>query len=167
MTTETATLETATLELTDVQWQIVHKIAQGLADQQFQIDPKKDGIETELKKILSYFVGQLRATNSASDNLGKQFFIYVEVLKRNSENIGHGKHNTSRYYTAIERVCKKPLSEYLTDPEKLFFILGWAIRLIRFYKNGESLDFRKVSNQKSTQPKATTTMAAAFEKLGF
>ncbi|WP_008308383.1 hypothetical protein [Leptolyngbya sp. PCC 6406] len=161
------TTEITPLELTDVQWQIAHKIAQELAEQQLQIDPQKDGIETEFKKVLSYLREKVISVDQKGENFSKTFSIYLEVLKKNSKSIGHGKHNTSNYHAAIEKACRKPLSNQ-DNPEKILVILGWAIRLIRYYKQGESLNSQKyLKKEKAGDSPSKTSMAAAFEKLGF
>lgn len=158
----------ATEELNDDQWKVVHDIAEKLADEQIKIDRSKDTIETEAKKILSYFVQAIGSKNSG-EHTGRVLFDYLDLLKKNSSKLGHGKTNTSNYYMAIESACKK-LKRFEDDPKIMSVVLGWSIRLIRFYKRGERVSVisgKTVGkHSKTTNPKQKTTMAAAFEKLG-
>ena len=155
-------------ELTEIHWKSVHKIAEKIAEEQFKIDPKGDGIQTELKKILSYFLGQLRAKSVTEEALGNYFFTYLDVLKRNSDDLGYGKHNTSRYYSVIQRVCKENIIQYQREPKTFLAILSWSARLIRYYKsNNYSPKSESRSQKKFSDKRSKTTMAAAFEKLGF
>lgn len=158
-----------TEELNDSQWKISHDIAEELANEQINIDRSKDTIETELKKILSYFVKTIES-KSSGEYTGRIFFDYLDLLKRNSSKLGHGKNNTSNYYKAIENACKR-LKQFEDNPKLMSIILGWSIRLIRFYKRGErvSISSEKTANKKSStaELKHKTAMAAAFEKLGF
>lgn len=136
--------------LSDEQWQIVHGIASTMAKEQIQIDKEigkeSDGLETELKKVVTYLYAilqkaeqtaswelEISKTKSKEPNVGAQFFTYLEQLVKYGKDIGHSK-TTSKYYRHINTICIKYLKKYQRSPSVILRILGWVARLIRYYK---------------------------------
>jgi hypothetical protein len=110
-----------TEDLTELQWQIAHAIAQTLV--------KEDTDVNELGKAIAY----LRAYANR-ENAGAKFFDYLKTLVRNGRQIGHSK-RTSEYYENIENTCSQYLKAYQDDAVTMLQILGWASRLMRYYKS--------------------------------
>src|SRR5919202_1163001 len=110
-----------TEDLTELQWQIAHAIAQTLV--------KEDTDVNELGKAIAY----LRA-HANRENAGAKFFDYLKTLVRNGRQIGHSK-RTWEYYENIENTCSQYLKAYQDDAVTMLQILGWASRLMRYYKS--------------------------------
>jgi hypothetical protein len=108
-----------TENLTELQWQIAHAIAQTLV--------KENADVNELGKAIAY----LRAY-SDRENAGLKFFDYLKTLAKNGRHIGHSK-RTSDYYDSIEKACSQYLKAYKDDVAAMLQILGWAARLMRYY----------------------------------
>jgi hypothetical protein len=107
--------------LTEVQWQIAHAIAQTLV--------KEDTDVNELGKAIAYL-----RTYVNQENAGARFFDYLKTLVRNGRQIGHSKRTTD-YYENIENTCSQYLKAYQDDAAIMLQILGWASRLMRYYKD--------------------------------
>jgi hypothetical protein len=116
---------TLTESLTEVQWQIAHAIAQTLV--------KEDTDVNELGKAIAYL-----RTYVNQENAGARFFDYLKTLVRNGRQIGHSKRTTD-YYENIENTCSQYLKAYQDDAAIMLQILGWASRLMRYYKNSGSI----------------------------
>ncbi|MEQ9622546.1 hypothetical protein [Coleofasciculus chthonoplastes] len=110
-----------TEELTELQWQIVHAIAQTLV--------KADTDANELGKAIAYL------RNYANQD-GTKLFDYLKTLVRNGRQIGHSK-RTSDYYQSIDNACNQYLKAYQDNPPVMLHILGWSYRLMRYYQNAE------------------------------
>ena len=115
----------ATESLTENQWQIAHAIAQTLVKENTDVN--------ELGKAIAYL-----RLYSHQDNAGARFFDYLKTLVRNGRQIGHSQ-RTSEYYESIEKVCSKYLKAYQDNTSVMLQILGWASRLMRYYKNSGSI----------------------------
>lgn len=111
--------------LTEVQWQIAHAIAQTLV--------KEDTDVNELGKAIAYL-----RTYVNQENAGARFFDYLKTLVRNGRQIGHSKRTTD-YYENIENTCSQYLKAYQDDAAIMLQILGWASRLMRYYKDAGSI----------------------------
>ncbi len=114
-----------TENLTEIQWQMAHAIAQTLV--------KENADVNELGKAIAY----LRAY-SDRDNAGSRFFDYLKTLAKNGRHIGHSQ-RTSDYYDSIEKACSQYLKAYKDDVAAMLQILGWASRLMRYYANAGSI----------------------------
>jgi hypothetical protein len=114
--------ELMTEALTDKQWEIAHAIAQTLVKEQTDVN--------ELGKAIAYLrnaVSQDRADATS------RFFKYLKTLVANGRQIGHsGK--TTDYYRSIDKACSDCLKGFQGDASTLLQILGWASRLMRYYK---------------------------------
>ncbi|MEQ8386150.1 MAG: hypothetical protein RH949_27700 [Coleofasciculus sp. A1-SPW-01] len=112
-----------TEDLTELQWQIAHAIAQTLV--------KADTDVNELGKAIAYL------RNYANQD-GTKLFDYLKTLVRNGRQIGHSK-RTSDYYQAIDHACNQYLKAYQDNPPVMLHILGWSYRLMRYYQNTGSV----------------------------
>ena len=106
-------------DLTKSQWQAAHQIAIKLA---------KGTDVNEFRKAISYL-----KTISDRDNAGKSFFSYLNTLAKNGDRIGYSK-KTKSYYQDIFEVCDSYLLDYQANSLIMLQILGWAARLVKYYK---------------------------------
>jgi len=114
-----------TEDLTELQWQIAHAIAQTLVKENTDVN--------ELGKAIAY----LRAYAN-QENAGVRFLDYLKTLVKNGRQIGHSKRTTD-YYENIENACSQYLKAYQDDAATMLQILGWASRLMRYYQNSGSI----------------------------
>lgn len=111
-------------ELSEYQWQVAHKIAHTWVKDQQRIEPGKEGIRSELGKAIAY----LRSNPDAEVS---HFFTYLKTLVKQGKTIGHSG-RTIEYYACIESACLQYLkTESIAD---LLQVLGWAERLMQYYK---------------------------------
>jgi len=114
--------ELVTESLTDKQWEIAHAIAQTLVKEQTDVN--------ELGKAIAYL---RNAVNQNQADANSRFFKYLKTLVANGRQIGHsGK--TTDYYRSIDKACSDCLKGFQGDASTLLQILGWASRLMRYYK---------------------------------
>lgn len=131
----------ATTDLTATQWQVADAIARQLV-----LD---DADANELRKTIAY----LRAYSDRED-AGKKFFNYLNTLARNGNRIGHSK-KTQGYLESIAQTCQQYLETYKSDVPVMLQILGWAARLMQYYKEagpiGEVLQPASIQSERETQ----------------
>ncbi|MEG4287359.1 hypothetical protein Q5692_01560 [Microcoleus sp. C2C3] len=114
--------ELVTESLTENQWEIAHAIAQTLVKEQTDVN--------ELGKAIAYL---RNAVNQNRADATSRFFKYLKTLVGNGRQIGHsGK--TTDYYRSIDKACSDCLKGFQGDASTLLQILGWASRLMRYYK---------------------------------
>ena len=114
--------ELVTESLTENQWGIAHAIAQNLVKEQTDVN--------ELGKAIAYL---RNAVNQNQADANSRFFKYLKTLVSNGRQIGHsGK--TTDYYRSIDKACSDCLKGFQGDASTLLQILGWASRLMRYYK---------------------------------
>jgi len=114
--------ELVTESLTENQWVIAHAIAQTLVKEQTDVN--------ELGKAIAYL---RNAVNQNQADANSRFFKYLKTLVSNGRQIGHsGK--TTDYYRSIDKACSDCLKGFQGDASTLLQILGWASRLMRYYK---------------------------------
>ena len=114
--------ELVTESLTENQWVIAHAIAQTLVKEQTDVN--------ELGKAIAYL---RNAVNQNQADATSRFFKYLKTLVGNGRQIGHsGK--TTDYYRSIDKACSDCLKGFQGDASTLLQILGWASRLMRYYK---------------------------------
>ncbi|WAL59849.1 hypothetical protein [Thermocoleostomius sinensis] len=143
--------DVAQVGLTDAQWNMAHQIADRLA--------KEDTDVNELGKVIAYL---RTAINQYGSNAGSQFFKYLKTLVKNGNSIGHSS-KTIGYYRSIDKACSDILQKENLDAEAILQILGWAARLMRYYKVspiGENAE-----PQEESVPSAVTERQAAIEAL--
>jgi hypothetical protein len=110
----------ATSDLTSTQWQVADAIARQLVLDEADVN--------EFRKTISYL-----RTYADREDAGKKFFDYLKTLARNGNRIGHSK-RTQDYLNSIAETCQKYLKDYQDDALVILQILGWAARLMQYYK---------------------------------
>jgi hypothetical protein len=114
--------ELVTESLTEKQWKIAHAIAQTLVKDRTDVN--------EFGKAIAYL---RNAVNLNRTDANSRFFKYLKTLVGNGRQIGHsGK--TTDYYRSIDKACSDCLKGFQGDANTLLQILGWAYRLMRYYK---------------------------------
>jgi hypothetical protein len=117
-----STPELITESLTEREWGIAHAIAQTLVKDQTDVN--------EFGKAIAYL---RNAVNQNQTDANSRFFKYLKTLVGNGRQIGHsGK--TTDYYRSIDKACSDCLKGFQGDASTLLQILGWASRLMRYYK---------------------------------
>jgi hypothetical protein len=114
--------ELVTESLTENQWVIAHAIAQTLVKEQTDVN--------ELGKAIAYL---RNAVNQDRADANSRFFKYLKTLVGNGRQIGHSS-KTTDYYRSIDKACSDCLKGFQGDASTLLQILGWASRLMRYYK---------------------------------
>lgn len=114
--------ELVTESLTENQWGIAHAIAQTLIKEETDVN--------ELGKAIAYL---RNAVNQDRDDANSRFFKYLKTLVGNGRQIGHSS-KTTDYYRSIDKACSDCLKGFQGDASTLLQILGWASRLMRYYK---------------------------------
>ena len=64
---------------------------------------------------------------------GPQFFRFLDTVVREGRAVVRSG-RTLDYYRHIRDVCHEHLTPFQDEPEKMAYILGWAIRLMRYYR---------------------------------
>lgn len=106
--------------LRENEWQVAHNIAIKLANDRTDVN--------EIKKVIAYL-----RTYGNSEEDGSKFFRYLKIMVENGDKIGHSK-QTKGFYISIEKACNHYLQSYQSDTSAMLQILGWASRLMRYYK---------------------------------
>ncbi|HSF73629.1 MAG TPA: hypothetical protein VLA84_07505 [Microcoleus sp.] len=114
--------ELVTESLTENQWVIAHAIAQTLVKEQTDVN--------ELGKAIAYL---RNAVNQNQADANSRFFKYLKTLVGHGRLIGHSS-KTTDYYRSIDKACSDCLKGFQGDTSTLLQILGWASRLMRYYK---------------------------------
>ena len=141
----------AETELTSPQWQIADAIARQMV---------LDGADVnELRKAMAYLREMVDR-----DGAGKKFFDYLKTLVRHGNTIGHSK-RTVEYYRSLDAICSQYLSDYQDDAPRMLFLLGWATRLVKYYKEGVPTGELKIPEIKSEREAEllAVTQANKFE----
>ncbi|MEB3181617.1 MAG: hypothetical protein VKL59_21670 [Nostocaceae cyanobacterium] len=115
-----------TESLSETQWQIAHNIAITLVKENVDVN--------ELGKAIAYL-----RTIINQPNAGAKFFKYLKTLVSNGRQIGHSS-KTTDYYRSIERTCNQYLQPEQANAEVILVILGWAARLMRYYKDASPIE---------------------------
>jgi hypothetical protein len=106
--------------LTETESQLAHNLAITLVQENTDVN--------ELGKAIAY----LRSIINQPD-AGTRFLKYLKTLVTNGRQIGHSGRTTD-YYRSMERACSKYLQNYQNNAHSMLKILGWAMRLMRYYK---------------------------------
>ncbi|MEH1945145.1 MAG: hypothetical protein V7L01_33690 [Nostoc sp.] len=109
-----------TESLTEAESQLAHNLAITLV--------KEDTDVNEVGKVIAY----LRSIVEQPD-AGRRFFSYLKTLVTNGRQIGHSGRTTG-YYRSIEGACNQYLQSQQANPQTMLKILGWGMRLMRYYK---------------------------------
>jgi IS30 family transposase len=134
--------------LTEAESQLAHNLAMTLVKDETDVN--------ELGKAMAY----LRSIVNQPD-AGVRFFKYLKTLVSNGKQIGHSK-KTSDYYYSIETACNKFLQGEKANAENMLKILGWAMRLMRYYKVSPIEDFSS-PNAASVEPEISQRQAEIAE----
>ncbi|MBD2416028.1 hypothetical protein FACHB389_34625 [Nostoc calcicola FACHB-389] len=132
-----------TESLTEAESQLAHNLAITLV--------KEDTDVNEVGKVIAY----LRSIVGEPDP-GRRFFTYLKTLVTNGRQIGHSGRTTD-YYRSIERACNQYLQNEQKNAQKMLKILGWAMRLMRYYKVSpieemsisQSTEFEQISERQA------------------
>ncbi|MEM9153740.1 MAG: hypothetical protein AAGB13_01715 [Cyanobacteria bacterium P01_F01_bin.33] len=108
-------------DLTRTQWQVADAIAIELVKSETDVN--------EFRKSIAYLQAY-----AAKEQAGKHFFKYLNTLAKNGRQIGHSK-KTQEYFKSIAQVCQQYLEPYQDDAGIMLRILGWAGRLMQYYRN--------------------------------
>jgi cold shock CspA family protein len=84
-------------------------------------------------------------------NDGKRFFLFLETVVREGQAVVRSG-RTLDYYRHILEVCLEHLTPYEEKPDEMARILGWAIRLMRYYRVEGAAD-RGMRTHKRTGPR--------------
>lgn len=138
--------------LTETQWQIAHAIARDLVTTETDVN--------ELGKAIAYLRSAIHHHPSSA---GTQFSKFLKTLVSSGNQIGHsGK--TPSYYRNIDKACNAHLRSEESNAQGMLQILGWATRLLRYYKVtpiGEISAFET----KAEESAAVVARRAEIEKL--
>ena len=96
-------------------WSIAHEIAFELVDK-----------GTDVNEVANVYAFLRQHGNR------EQFFILLGRLISSGRALARSK-RTLDYYRNIQDACNRHLKD-ISDPRRLAEILGWTIRLMRFYK---------------------------------
>ncbi|MBX9256487.1 hypothetical protein H1Q63_21610 [Desmonostoc muscorum CCALA 125] len=132
-----------TESLTEAESQLAHNLAITLV--------KEDTDVNEVGKVIAY----LRSIVGEPD-AGRRFFTYLKTLVTNGRQIGHSGRTTD-YYRSIERACNQYLQSEQKNAQTMLKILGWAMRLMRYYKVSpieeisisQSTEFEQISERQA------------------
>jgi|GEM_PF-3560578 len=109
-------IDKLTMQITDQNMRLSQQIARALY--QREVDTN------EVHKALQFLVAQ---------ESGSEFFTFLQILQR-SGSIVVRSNRTLDYYATIYQVCQQYLRAYQDDAKRMAYILGWAIRLMPFYR---------------------------------
>jgi hypothetical protein len=105
--------------LTEAESQLAHNLAMTLVNEKTDVN--------EFGKAIAYLRSIVNQPQA-----GTRFFEYLKILVTNGRQIGHSGRTTD-YYRSIERACSKYIREQ-ANPHTILKVLGWAMRLMRYYK---------------------------------
>lgn len=84
-------------------------------------------------------VASCLATLRRPDMDGPRFFGFLDTVVRDGRAVVRSG-RTLDYYRAIEDACKYYLEPYKNDAETMAQILGWTVRLMRYYRVADKLE---------------------------
>ncbi|MBV6626152.1 MAG: hypothetical protein KI793_24990 [Rivularia sp. (in: Bacteria)] len=113
-------MSTQAESLTEIESQIANNIAITLVQENTDVN--------EFGKAIAY----LRSIINQPD-AGTRFFTYLKTLVNHGRQIGHSS-KTLGYYRNIEHTCSKYLQNYQKNAHSMLKIMGWAMRLMRYYR---------------------------------
>jgi hypothetical protein len=104
------------MEMTEKDWSVANRMAGELVSR--DCDPN------EVAKAFAYL-----RTHPKDP---RRFFEFLKTL------VDHGRFlvrsgRTLDYYRALQEVCNQHLGQYRSDPKRMAQVLGWAVRLMRYY----------------------------------
>lgn len=87
-----------------------------------------------------------------------QFFLYLDRVIAEGDSVARSK-QTVPYYRAIREVCREHLGEYRDTPHRVAYILGWAVRLMRYQKAAGGTSITPGHPMKKPAPQSKTRSA--------
>ena len=108
-----------TLQMNEKRWSIASDLASDLIDHDADLN--------EFGKVTAFMRRYQKA-----DNAKDQFMLLLQRLA-NSNNAPIRSKSTPKYYQDIKQSCEKHLKD-ISDTGELMLILGWCMRLMRYYK---------------------------------
>jgi len=92
---------------------------------------------------------------------GQLFFRYLNTVVQEGRAVVRSGRSLD-YYRQIEEVCREHLTPYLEEPQEMAQILGWAVRLMRYYRVEPNLRQPTASKPKPsrTAPQQAPTLVA-------
>ena len=131
------------------QWEIAHDIAFDLVD--WGTDPN------ELGKVIA-FVRRHQGESDAKNRL----MTLVQRLA-NTRNALIRSRQTQRFYRNIQEACEKHLRD-ISDIGEILTILGWSLRLMRYYRVEPKRASEEQLPQERKQTQKQPTMQSSFLK---
>jgi cold shock CspA family protein len=112
---------------------------------------------------LAKCVGFLR--DLARDELeGELFFKYLDTIVSEDQAVVRSG-RTLDYYGAIRDACRQHLMSYKDDPQVMAQILGWAVRLMRYYRvEGQMAE--RAASRRLPEPRRTATVPTGGRQSG-
>jgi len=89
---------------------------------------------------------------------GRQFFRFLDTVVREGRAVVRSG-QTLDYYRQILDVCREHLTPYQDKPKEMVYILGWAVRLMRYYRM-EGLQVEKPLHPRSRPEKPSQVPAS-------
>lgn len=108
-------------QLTEPHWELAHAVAKSLVI--------ADADVNELQKTIAY----LRSVAHHEDAVAR-YFKYLETLVSKGHEMSRSN-QTQDYYRSLDITCSKYLKGRVGETGTLLQILGWAARLVKYYKN--------------------------------
>lgn len=105
----------------------------------------------EAQKALAY----LRSRRS-----GKAFFSYLQAVVNNGQVVIRSR-QTLDYYRALLQICERHLRPLQGDYKQMALALGWALRLLRYYRAVPEAVQEQVREHRSAPPPAQSSGARA------
>jgi hypothetical protein len=105
----------------------IHTLGQDdlLAAQQMAQELNKSGVDVnEVHKALRFL---------SSHKNGPRFFLFLRAIQQKGGVVVRSQ-QTLAYYDAIHQACERHLRPHRDDPERMAQILGWAVRLMPYYR---------------------------------
>jgi cold shock CspA family protein len=97
---------------------------------------------------------------------GLLFFEYLDtVISEGRAVVRSGR--TLDYYRAIRDACHQHLTPYKDDPKAMAEILGWAVRLMRYYAVEDKLGRKARPPKAAPRRRAPRPAAAGERRTGF
>lgn len=109
-----------TESLTEAESQLAHNLAITLVKDETDVN--------EVGKVIAYLRSIVEQPEA-----GRRFFSYLKTLVINGRQIGHSG-RTAGYYRSIESACHEYLQSQQANAQRMLKILGWGMRLMRYYK---------------------------------
>ncbi|MBD2491471.1 hypothetical protein [Aulosira sp. FACHB-615] len=125
----------------DQMWNTAHNIAKVLVQEQQRIEASKDGIRSQLGKVIAYLRANISQNPSANS---ENFFKYLKTLADSSKSVKQTD-RTPDYCRSIHKTCTDYLKNTEVNPKDILEILGWTFRLFNYYKVTPLEDFEKLS----------------------